>query len=262
MKLIFESHMEKIKIISLAKSTQRRAEFAKNNNHIDFEFVDGVDGEALSVDDIANCGFFAPDLNYRKGAFGCAMSHLQLWQLAESSGQPVTIAEDDAIFRHDFPDKLKALLGADDQDWDIVLWGWNFNSVLSVSVLPEISPVVMLFDQEALRNSIDKFQRLEETAAYLKLNKCFGTVAYTLSPQGAKKILLKLMPLKNFNVFLPAIKNNTFPNRGIDIALCSIYKSINALVAFPPLVVTKNERSVSTVQQSKPFSMVAAPPAG
>ena len=253
MKLIFESHMEKIKIISLAKSTQRRAEFAKNNNHIDFEFVDGVDGEALSVDDIAKCGFFAPDLNYRKGAFGCAMSHLQLWQLAESSGQPVTIAEDDAIFRHDFPDKLKALLGADDQDWDIVLWGWNFNSILSVSVLPEISPVVMLFGQGALRKSIEKFQRLDSPVSFLKLDKCFGLLAYTISPRGFRKIMDELIPLKNLNVFFPATKTNVFPNRGIDIALCSIYKSINALVAFPPLVVTKNERSISTIQNSKTF---------
>jgi len=245
--------MEKIKVISLERSAQRRAEFAKNNNHIDFEFVDGVVGEALCADDIARCGFFAPDLNYRKGAFGCAMSHLQLWQLAESSGQPVTIAEDDAIFRHDFPDKLKVLLDTDEPEWDIVLWGWNFNSVLSVAVLPDISPVVMLFGQGALRKSIEKFQRLDSPVSYLKLDKCFGMPAYTISPRGVRKIMSQLIPLKNLNVFFPATKTAVLPNRGIDIALCSIYKSINAMVAFPPLAVTKNERGISTIQNSKTF---------
>jgi hypothetical protein len=49
--------------------------------------------------------------------------------------------------------------------------------------------------------------------------------------------------------FYPLL-NRTLPNRGIDNMMNELYPKINAYVCFPPLVITKNDHALSTVQTS------------
>src|SRR5690242_18445422 len=118
-----------VKVISLERSVERRAEFRHHNSHLDYEFFNAVDGLALAPETIAGCGLFQAGLPYQTGAYGAALSHYSLWREAIRTGRPLTVAEDDAIFRLDFAQTHAALLSGLAPDWDIVLWGWNLDSI-------------------------------------------------------------------------------------------------------------------------------------
>lgn len=237
-----------IRVISLARSLDRRQAFSAANAHVAFTFSDAIDGSTILHEVNHAPDLFEPGLPYSAGAFGCAMSHLSLWQEAVDSGQPVTIVEDDAVLRHDFDMQSAALLATLPSDWDICVWAWNFDSVLSLNLMPGISPAVMLFDQNQLQNGLASFQAMTDKPSALPLDKCFGTPAYTISPAGARKYMLNCFPLTQFEVFFPVL-NRKLPNNGIDIAMNRIYSETKAYCSLPPLGATPNEHATSLIQQ-------------
>jgi glycosyl transferase, family 25 len=232
-----------IHVINLARDTQRRAAFEERNPHVPFQFFDGVDGHALTPADIEASGLFEPEMRqqYDARAYGCAMSHWHLWQKAAASREPTTIAEVDAVFRRDFTERSSGVLAALAPDWDVVLWGWNFDSVLDVRPMGGVSPVVMLFDQDQLRTSLDDFQRMHAPVMPFKLVKAFGTLAYTLSPRGAARMLELCFPQKDVSVHIPAY-NKHLINVGLDVSANLAYERMESFVCFPPLAVSPNER--------------------
>jgi glycosyl transferase family 25 len=238
-----------VKVISLKRTIQRREEFSKQNARLSYNFFDAVDGAELTLQDLMHSNKVAPNLPYTAGAYGCALSHLALWESAINTNSIVTIAEDDAIFRDDFSERATELLEKLPFGWDIVLWGWNFDSILALNVMSEVSPCVVLCIQEQLRISIPQFTTQKTRPTLLPLDKCFGLPAYSISPSGAKKYKALCFPLQNFTVHMPIINQN-MANTGIDVALSNIYASTSAHICLPPLVATKNLREVSTIQNN------------
>jgi len=236
-----------IKVISLERSIDRRNAFREYNSHINFEFFDAVDGAKLTDEFFATSTLFEKELPYTVGAYGCVLSHLALWEEAIKLNKTLTVAEDDAIFRFDFEEQSFELINSLSPDWDIIVWGWNFDSILSLHIMPNISPAVVLFGQEQLRESIVNFQILQQKPSMFRLDKCFGTPAYSISPAGAKRFKALCFPVKNFKVYYPVI-NKELPNEGVDSAMNRIYRLTNSYCCFPPLAVTKNEHAFSTVQ--------------
>lgn len=239
--------MDSIKVISLNRSIERRLNFRQINTQSNFIFIDAVDGLDLSAAEIEEKKLFQKNLPYTPGAYGCALSHLNLWEESITHNRVMTIAEDDAIFRLDFEEKNSQLIDTLPSNWDIVLWGWNFDSILSLNVMPNISPVVMLFNQDQMRASVDAFKASTDTPKLFRLDKCFGMPSYSISPSGARKFKSLCFPLENFNLFFPLL-NRSLPNNGLDIAMNRIYSSTNSYACFPPLVITKNEHPISTIQ--------------
>jgi len=237
-----------IKVISLKRSNKRREKFLLKNSGFAFDFFDAVDGTQLS-DTIKNDpSFFVSPLNFPSvGAYGCALSHLSLWNFAIEKNEPITIAEDDAIFRNDFQLKSEKIIKELPIDWDFILWGWNFDSILSIGDFGKVSAVVMLFDQSRMRQNIEEFKINSIKTTTFKLDKCFGIPSYTISPKGAKKFKKLCFPMSNFELFFPVLNRN-IPNIGIDIAMNRIYNTTNSFVCFPPLVLTENNKHDSTIQ--------------
>lgn len=238
--------MENVNVISLERSEQRRINFDNTNGHLKFDFFNAVDGSLLTADAIQATGLFEPNLPYTKGAYGSALSHLALWDKAIATQTPVTVAEDDGIFRRDFDLQSRKLISSLPNNWDIVLWGWNFDSILSVDVMPGVSPAIMQFDQAMLRKNTDTFQTMQSKVHALKLDKCFGIVAYTISTWGAEKFKKLCCPLSNFEIYFPLL-NRSLPNNSLDLAMNRFYQSTQTFVSFPPLVITKNEHSDSLI---------------
>jgi glycosyl transferase, family 25 len=239
-----------IKVISLKRSNQRKERFQDNNQKIIFEFFDGIDGSLLRENEINNPKIFSQPLNFMSlGAYGCALSHLSLWEQVIECNFPLTISEDDAIFRNDFEYQSEKVIKMLPHDWDFILWGWNFNSILSLNEFSQVSPTVMLFNQNQMRNNIGIFKSGLNATFPFRLDKCFGTPAYTISPNGAKKFKELCFPMVNFELFFPGLKKK-IPNNGIDIAMNKIYATTQSFVCFPPLVLTENLHELSTVKQS------------
>lgn len=236
-----------VRVVSLARSTERRAAFVADNPGLVFTFFDAVEGsEVVGLADQAP-DLFEPGLPYSAGAYGCALSHLTLWQEAADTDRVMTVLEDDAVVRADFAEQSAALIETLPEDWDIVVWAWNFDSILSLKAMPGISPTVMVFDQGALRDAVPEFRASTEHPAALRLDKCLGTPAYSISPRGARRFMAGCFPLAHCHVFFPVL-NREVRNNGIDIAMNRIYSVMNSYCAFPPLAITRNEHAISTVQ--------------
>jgi len=236
-----------VKVISLARSADRRQSFSQKNAHVDFSFADAIDGRTIMHEVDKAPDLFEPGLEYTPGAFGCALSHLTLWQEAAENGYPVTVVEDDVVLRHDFQEQSAAALAQLPDNWDLVVWAWNFDSILSLNLMPGISRTVMVFDQEGVRKSLAQFQAMQDRPCLLPLDRCFGTPAYTISPQGARKFMQECFPLKNFSMAIPLLPRMV-PNNGIDIAMNRVYASTNSYCSMPPLAVTPNEHASSLIQ--------------
>lgn len=235
--------MHPVRVISLPRHAERRAEFQRRNSHIDFTFFDAVDGTQLSAEQVESSGLFDPGVrvDYGPQGFGCTMSHWHLWKEAAAGHQPLTIAEDDAVFRHDFTQRAQAVLSSLPEGWDFILWGWNFDSVLLAHPMGGVSPVLMYFDERQLRQSLAEFQELRSPAQPMRLERAFGLLAYTLSPQGAAKYLQRCFPQRPGAVYIPGF-NIHLRNVNIDVSTNIVYAQTAAFACFPPLAASPNVR--------------------
>jgi GR25 family glycosyltransferase involved in LPS biosynthesis len=240
--------MTDVFVINLDRSTERWAAFEKANaTAVRFSRFRAIEGAAQSRPDLQASGILNLDVPYTDGAVGCAMSHIALWKMAATENRNLTICEDDAVFNGEFTLRSEALLQQLDGKFDVILWGWNFDSVLSYQLLPGVSICAARFDQGRMRASMDRFRKLRFQPSLYRLARAFGLPCYTVSPQGAQTLLERSLPLRNMAVRFPGY-DHMFPNNGIDIVMSALYPDLRAYVSLPPLVITPNERAVSTVQ--------------
>ena len=240
-----------IRVINLDRSKDRLLTFETLNRHLNLKFLrfPAVDGKDAERGPLVDRGIITADLCYSDGALGCALSHLALWDLAIAQDQSLTICEDDAIFNRGFEGAAESLIKALPGDWHMILWGWNFDSVLLFDMIPGVSPCLGVFNQARMRMGIDAYQSASLMPRPFRLVRAFGTVGYTISPMGARALKQHCLPLRNLEVFFPGLER-MLPNSGIDIMLNDAYPRINACVSFPPLIITRNLHSISTVQQA------------
>lgn len=236
-----------VSVISLTDGRSRRASFRAGNPELDVEFVDAVDGAALSDDDIANSGLFAPGLPYSRGAYGIAMTTHRLWTEIAAGDELVTIAEDDAIFRPDFHEITEQFLQANAGCYDFIAWGYNFDSILRGSIFNSRTPVTMRFDETALARSVDAFRSDRSAVLVMNLLEFYGICAYTVSPAGARFLLDRCFPLKPEVLFSYGL-DRPISNFGIDVAMNKCYGDMRSVASFPPLAITMNDRRTSTIQ--------------
>ena len=69
-----------------------------------FEFP-AVDGRMLDKQKLIKEGLIAPDCDYKTGAVGCALSHVNLWKKAADENRIITVFEDDAVATYRFQEK-------------------------------------------------------------------------------------------------------------------------------------------------------------
>ena len=239
-----------VHVINLDRTYERLTSFRANNQHLNsiVRFA-AVDGGTIPLQQLAARGIFSADApSYSNGAIGCALSHLSLWEQAAQQSGPFTVAEDDAILNRNFEIEAHTLLQTLPLDWDIMLWGWNFDSILLFDFLPGISPCLGAFSEPELRAHTEEFQQLEVKPRAYRLQRAFGTLAYSVSPTGARKLTRHCLPIRKMDVFCPGL-NRSVSNFGIDVMINALYPNINAYVSFPPLAVSRNEKTSSTVNR-------------
>lgn len=172
-------------IISLKRSVDRRAMVERQMKHlgIDFEFFDAVDGKSLSSDYLAKVDFnLARDTcghDLSLGEVGCAMSHINLYEMmVEKNISRCVILEDD-IYMHMY-----------------------FKKIINAIVEKNTSDIVFLFHGKAKRlpiySSLPGGYRL---ARYLTPSKSstrgiISTVGYVISLAGAQKLLKISYPIR------------------------------------------------------------------
>jgi len=246
-----------IHFINLDRTPDRRREFLARNNHLsNVSRFAAIDGNDLDPDALVRDGTISRGIKqiYSRGNLGLALSHISLWRKAIESGKTITVCEDDAIFNHGFSHAAERVTSRLPPDWDLVLWGWNFDSVLLMDILPGVSPCLVSCDQEQMRIGVVRFQKQSLSPHPVRLLQAFGTVCYSISPKGAHAFQNLCFPIPELEVFFPALRR-TLPNFDISVMMSNAYPRTNSFVSFPPIVITKNEHDKSTTlppSQSRP----------
>jgi glycosyl transferase family 25 len=241
-------------LINLDRSKDRLKEFWRYNERlkIDVERFPGVDGSKLSIADLQANGQIDAVIakTYTPGAIGATLSHAALWDKAIAADEAITIIEDDAIFNFDFEAASRDFFGRLHDDWDFVLWGWNFDAPLLFELMPNVSPCLDNFNQAQMLTAVEQFQKLSLAPLGFRLLRCFGVPCYSVSPRGARALKAGCVPIRAMTVFFPGLNQN-IANVGIDCMMNAVFPNIKAYLSFPPLVITKNELGKS-LSQRKP----------
>jgi hypothetical protein len=166
----------------------------------------------------------------------------------------LTITEDDAIFHASFETQAPAVIAKLPPDWDVISWGWNFDLFMCFEMLPGVSYCLGQFEQDRMRANAETFQQQKIEPQAFRLQWQFGIPCYSVSPKGARALLSKSLPLRPTTATFPpaarvAPHTPHFRNVGIDSVMNNAWSEVNAYVCFPPLVISKNENSKSTIQQ-------------
>ncbi len=239
-----------ITLLNLDRSCDRLQHFMTVNAHLrNVERFSAIDGQAVSQEELRAQGALEGIPPYTPGALGVYLSHLAQWERAVTTGRIQTVAEDDAIFSHAFSTLQPHLVEVAGDDWDFILWGWNFDAFLWVDLIPNVSPAVIRTFQDRLRFGLSEFQEQQLEHSLFKLLHFFGLMCYSVSPRGARRMLDFCIPLRPMTIPFPGF-DVVIENQGMDYMLNGIIPQMNAFVCLPPLVVSENRHETSTVQGS------------
>ena len=241
--------IDRIDVITLDRTPERFATFASTNAHLPIRRFAAADGLLLDRWDCVDDGLITAGNPYRLGALGCAISHVTLWRHCIAEGRAFHIAEDDAIFRHDFIEVASATLRSLG-GWDIVLWGWNFNWPIEVALGDGLGPAAFHCDQDRLRSQWNAFPASTAKPSMLRLTSCAGSWAYSISPRGARTLLEKSLPFAGAPAPFPGKPGSSWLNRSFDVEMSRHYASMQAYVAVPCLAVSLNIAAESTIASS------------
>jgi GR25 family glycosyltransferase involved in LPS biosynthesis len=235
-------------VISLERTPERLSAFMRDNGGlIDFTLVPAVDGE--------NLPFIEPSISdgtsqYSNGAMGCALSHINLWKQVAASGRAATILEDDAVLNENFRAYQERLILSAPPEWDLILWGWNFDSILHVDPQSGVGMTLMSFDQSEMRKGVETFKKSQLDSSLYKLRNAFGTMCYSISKSGAEKMMYRILPLRRDVMYIPGFKG-FIKNFGLDSIMNKYYSELSCLVSYPPIAVTHNDKNQSTVSPQR-----------
>ena len=152
------------------------------------------------------------------------------------------------VFNRGFGTAATTLIQTLPQDWQVILWGWNFDSIVLFDMIPGVSPCLGMFDQDRMRMGIEDFQAARLMPQPFRLFKAFGTISYSISPLGAQAMKQHCLPFRNMDILIPGL-GRAVPNLDLGIMVNDVFPRIKAYVSFPPLIITRNFKSISTVQQ-------------
>lgn len=134
---------DKIYLINLKRRPDRLHNFLKYYKNSDFKNepvikFDAIDGSKLDVDSVSlselakgelqqleTTGFRTKHYQLTKGAIGCYLSHVKIWEnILKHKYDNVLIFEDDAKIPEDLNKKIFDNMKHVPNDWDIVLFGY------------------------------------------------------------------------------------------------------------------------------------------
>lgn len=226
---------------------ERREEFLSMNSHISsFKRFSAIDGSNLDLEELVEAGVIERGLSYSRGAIGSALSHMFLWNGVQESGKFACIFEDDAILCENFASEAERVINALPVNWDIILFGCNSDTTLTVDMLPGVTPSIISFNQNFVQQNAKSFKYMKVSANPFKLIQTLGICGYAISPVGAKKFLYSCDKLRNKTFFHYGL-NKFLKNTSIDHIMNNCYNKSNSYFTLPPLCITKNEHSKSTI---------------
>jgi SAM-dependent methyltransferase len=138
------------------------------------------------------------------------------------------------------------------------MWGWSFEAFLWVEMPEGVSFCKLDTNQDQLRRNIDVFRAGHFTSTPIRLRHSFGKFAYTVSSDGAAKLLNNCLPLRDQLIPFPGF-DVVIENTSIDFMMNAVYPGIRAYVSIPPLAICENRHETS---HSRPHAQEDDPETG
>ncbi len=245
-----------ILVISLQKTPERLERFIRNNKKQlpSFRHVLAVDGEA-QWNEIKNSKLISPlvKTQWSRGAIGAGLSHVLTWEICIKENKHLLILEDDTLLADQWLEKLEAIIPTEKEGFDMLLLGWNLDSVLRAEIYPPLECISLFEPIYPGKKDILKILNTKNPRRICKLKNAFGLPGYIISPKGASNLIDRILPfnsqITNIGRGIPSI--NSY---GIDALLNNIYNELEAIVVIAPLVLALNESSLSlTKKRSNPM---------
>lgn len=229
--------------------------FSGNDSVSDAQVVMGFNAQKLQNDDAALTELkklTSEECMWPLGSICCGLAHYQALRECIESNKPITIFEDDAILVSDFDLKSKALIDQIGSDWDIIQWGFNWDSFLYVRFPQKKSPVFKVQIQAELEKfNIQEFKTSGESSTLFPLVSSFGMHAYTVSPKGAQKFLEYYPKITDLYVDNINLLGQGYWSLSLDMVLNSFYDKNNCFIALPPLSYVVNDKNASAIWNPK-----------
>jgi glycosyl transferase, family 25 len=239
--------LKNLSVISLERTPERLLQFRQLNPHLPHaKHFPAVDGRTVEPNWLVTEKIFAEPIFYKVGSIGNLLSHRELWRAAADRNEIATIFEDDAIVHKDFETAAPAMLADLPPDWHFVMWGWNFDAEMSCDFFPGV-PSLSRFSQGHLCAQSEVIQQATIRPSLHRLHYAFGTVGYSVSPAGVRKIFELGFPIRPSLYKVPG--HLEIENLSMDCHLSTLYARLNAYVCVPSLVITKNDHATSVVQE-------------
>lgn len=242
-------------VISLLRTPDRLAWFQRNNPTTadGFGTMEGIDGQEL-LDTLARSRLISANAlqGWTPGALGVALSHLRCWQQCLRQGQPMVIAEDDVVLAPHWQAELHELRTTLGKRWDLVLMGWNYNSVLHCTDDTGMESLQLFEPAYPDLPQIRSILQSNRPRQLQRLQHAFGLPAYLISPRGAARLLAEVAPLRSVPLKIgrgvPMVETS-----GVDGLMNLFYGRMDSWVVNPPLAVALNNPNTSLTQAPTHF---------
>lgn len=243
-------------VISSEIYHQRLTAFFNDNDSVmNAKVVMGINAKKLESDPVALAeikNLTSETCVWPLGSICCGLAHLQVFRECIEINEPVTVFEDDAILVSDFDIKSSSLINKIDSDWDIIQWGFNWDSFQYTRFPQKKGPVFKLNLQSELEKfKIEEFKSSGANSTLFPLVSTFGMHAYTISPAGAKKFLDYYPKITNIIVDNIKLLGHSYQALSLDMVLNSFYDSNNCFIALPPLSYVVNDKQASEIWNPK-----------
>lgn len=233
-------------VISLARTPERLERFRRVNAHIpNILHAPGIDGSTLDFDKVATEGFFDHGCTFTKGAVGSGLTHVSLWGAVAKYEKPGHIFEDDAFLCKNFDEESDRIIRSLPDDWDIILWGNNADTILHYDLIPGITDCVARFSEDSVRRGIETFRQMDITSLPFRLRQTFGICGYAISPKGAMELIKRCLPFNSPAITYPGLGGKSLVASSVDHLMNQHYANLKAYTCVPPLVLTDNMQARS-----------------
>ncbi|AQT06331.1 glycosyltransferase family 25 protein [Acetobacter persici] len=233
-------------VISLDRTPERLARFRAVNAHVEgITHAPGIDGKNLDLEEIKQKGFIDDNCQFTAGAIGSGLTHVSLWGAVAKAGSPAHIFEDDAFLCKNFEQEADRIIGTLPMDWDIILWGNNYDTMLQFELIPGITDCFVGFSEDDARKGIMSFRDIDITALPFKLKQTFGICGYAISAKGARELMQRCLPFTTVNFPHSCLGGRVIPTSSVDVMMNMHYSQMMSFTSFPALCLTDNVKAKS-----------------
>lgn len=235
-------------LISLKRTPERLVAFEAANAKVGlkYELLEAVDGRLVDKEQLVRDGIATAELAWGPGAIGAALSHRLCWERAVETGRPVGVLEDDIYMRHDFVRRMAELSESLPDDWDLIQFGFNTDTVARFEVLPGCVLYGEFSSKYPTEVDCERFAASSGPVLPTRIQLSFGNCCYAVSPTGAQRLIDGCFPLIDYTPHIPWMDGQLVA-KSKDILMNGIYWDMKAYASLPPIAMPLNDKNISTI---------------